>query len=148
MWDLPGPGINPCSLAGRWILNHWTIREAPLYSFEGKGFCLSLLGLPWVSKDWFNSQWLGNVKMHNRNRDGWWCSKLHLDASQSEDCAPAAFKVSSLKSIKDFHVFWAWAACSPCWVPCSKGCTFLQRHPGCQEIGFTVQGWADPRLVW
>ena len=29
-WNLPGPGIAPVSPAiGRWILNHWTTREAP-----------------------------------------------------------------------------------------------------------------------
>ena len=28
-WDLPGPGIKPVSPAlSRWILNHWTTREA------------------------------------------------------------------------------------------------------------------------
>ena len=40
MWDLPKPEIESMSLAiGRWILNHWTTREAP-HSFFKYSFLL------------------------------------------------------------------------------------------------------------
>ena len=32
MWDLSGPGIEPVSKS-RWILNHWTTREVPDFTF-------------------------------------------------------------------------------------------------------------------
>ena len=35
MWDLPGPSIKLVSLCiARWILNHWTTREALLFLFS------------------------------------------------------------------------------------------------------------------
>ena len=34
MWDLAGSGIQPVSPALRWILHHWTTREAPETFFQ------------------------------------------------------------------------------------------------------------------
>ena len=34
-----------------------------------------------------------------------------------------------LKSHQGIQIFWAWAACSPCLVPCNKHCTFLHQKP-------------------
>ena len=33
MWDLLGPGMEPRLLPRRWILHHWTTREAPCWKF-------------------------------------------------------------------------------------------------------------------
>ena len=33
MWNLPGPGIEPCFLPWQAILSHWTTREVPQTSY-------------------------------------------------------------------------------------------------------------------
>ena len=88
--------------------------------------------------------------------EGWWCLKLHLDASQSENCAWAdptpcsplphtGLLILLPESQWGMWIFGAWAACSPCLMPCNKCCTFFTTT-WCQQTGFTAEG--EQTQVW
>lgn len=64
-WEFPGQETPV------FLFYSWSHLQAPVsLSLDMQGSCFSLPSLPWVSKGWLKSSWLGNMKMEKQRIAG------------------------------------------------------------------------------